>query len=108
MSARKLGNTDLLKALTIQSHTTRLDLPTRAVHLHKNGIEFRAQKPIEIWTEMTVALEMPLEKKFQCTGVVVACSGDRHAGYLVSMVFTNLSAQAQQRLNAMASLIITR
>jgi hypothetical protein len=32
----------------------------------------------------------------------VACSGSKHAGYRVSMVFTHVSEQAQMRLNSMA------
>ena len=38
----------------------------------------------------------------QCSGVVIACSGNKHTGYHVSMVFTGLSKQAQTRLNSMA------
>jgi len=34
--------------------------------------------------------------------VVVACHGDRHSGFLVSMVFTGLSRQAQARLTSLA------
>jgi hypothetical protein len=34
--------------------------------------------------------------------VVVACHGNRHTGYVVSMVLMNLSRQAQQRLDTLA------
>jgi len=34
--------------------------------------------------------------------VVVACNGNRHGGYTVSMVFTSLSKQSQARLNLLA------
>jgi hypothetical protein len=103
MSARKLGNSDLLPPVTVQSQTTRLNLLASGVRIRKNGIEFRAGNPIPVWTEMTVSLETPLDpKKLNCTGVVVACSGNRHAGYFVSMVFTSLSRQAQARLNLLA------
>jgi hypothetical protein len=33
---------------------------------------------------------------------VVACNGNRHNGYTVSMVFTSLSKQAQARLDLLA------
>ncbi len=51
---------------------------------------------------MTVALQSPGGGKLNCSGVVIACSGNKHAGYHVSMVFTSLSKQAQTRLNTMA------
>ena len=103
MSARKLSNTELLPPVTVQSQTTRLSLLASTVRIRKNGIEFRAESPIPVWTEMTVSLETPLDpKKLNCTGVVVACTGNRHAGYSVSMVFTSLSRQAQARLNLLA------
>ena len=68
------------------------------------GIEFRSDNSIPVWTEMTMELQTPLEpKKLHCTGVVVACTGNRHAGFKVSMVFTRLSRQTQARLSSMAS-----
>ena len=52
---------------------------------------------------MTVALQSPREESpIQCSGVVIACSGNKHVGYHVSMVFTDMSKQAQSRLNSMA------
>jgi hypothetical protein len=80
-----------------------LELPASAVRVRKNGIEFRSQTAIPVWTEMTVAMQTPqVAGKVQFNGVVVACIGNRHAGYAVSMLFTNVSKQAQARLNAMA------
>lgn len=52
---------------------------------------------------MTVELEIPGTRSFSCTGVVVACSGNRHLGYSVSLLFTGLSEAAQQRLNDFSS-----
>jgi hypothetical protein len=34
--------------------------------------------------------------------VVVACTGSRHGGYQVSMIFTGVSKQSQARLNTLA------
>jgi hypothetical protein len=103
MSARKLTHPDVFQPVTVQSQATRLTLPANAVRIRKNGIEFRTEQAIPPWTEMTLALETPLDpKKLQCTGVVVACNGNRHSGYVVSMIFTNLSRQAQARLNSLA------
>ena len=102
MSARKVGNADLFQPVTVQSQATRLSLAAGDIRIRKNGIEFRTSEAIPVWREMTIELEAPLEPKLHCTGVVVACTGNRHAGFVVSMVFTHLSRQSQARLNALA------
>ena len=74
-----------------------------AVAIHKSGIEFRSPSPFNEWTEMTVELHSPRGGgKLQCSGVVIACSGSKHGGYRVSMVFTSMTDQAQTQLNTMA------
>lgn len=81
----------------------RLALSADTVVIHKNGVEFRSPTPFNPWTEMTVALQSPRDQgRLHCAGVVIACSGNKHAGYHVSMIFTSLSKQAQARLNTMA------
>ncbi len=103
MSGRKIGSNEDFQPVTVQSKTTRLDLPAGAIKIFKNGIEFRSQAPFSVWSEMTVCLQSPLEPKtFNCNGVVIACHGNRHAGYQVSMAFTNLTRQAQARLSTLA------
>ena len=82
---------------------TSLSLVASDVRIRKNGIEFPTATPIAAWTEMTVEIESPLDaKRVRCTGVVVACNGNRHSGYMVALLFTNLSKQAQSHLNALA------
>ena len=103
MSTSKLDTSGVFQPLTIQSEQTQLTLPAHAIRVRKSGIEFRTVKPIPTWTEMTVDLLSPADgKKVHCTGVVVDCNGNRHVGYLVSMVFLNLSRQSQQRLAELA------
>jgi len=52
---------------------------------------------------MTMKLQSPRgSAKVHCNGVVISCTGNRHIGYHVSMVFTGLSKQAEARLSAMA------
>src|SRR5471032_2123581 len=104
MSARKIGSIDSPKhQVTVEGRQARLELSADAVSVHKSGIEFRSPTPFNEWTEMTVALQSPHDDaKLQCSGVVVACSGNKHTGYRVSMVFTHISEQAQARLNSMA------
>jgi hypothetical protein len=96
MSARKMDSESL--GMT-PAPTQCLTLPTDAVHVRKNGIEFRNSDPIPVWTEMTVTLQGPNPaRKVNFTGVVVACSGDRREGYLIAMLFTHVSRLAQARL----------
>ncbi len=104
MSARQIGSIESLKQqVTVEGRQSRLELSTDAVSVHKSGIEFRSPTPFNEWTEMTVELQSPQDGgKLQCSGVVIACSGNKHAGYRVSMVFTHISEQAQVRLNSMA------
>lgn len=103
MSASKLDASSAFKPVTVESSELQLSLPSNAVRVHKNGIEFRAAKPIAVWKEMTVSLVSPDDpRKLDFNGVVVACNGNRHSGFVISMVFTSLSRQSQERLANMA------
>ena len=103
MSARRIAeNTSFQNSFTVQSGQVNLSLTEDNVVLHKNGIEFRSPAPFSLWTEMTVALKSADEGKVNCSGVVISCTGSKHAGYHVSMVFTGMSKQAQLRLSSMA------
>jgi hypothetical protein len=104
MSARKVGSVDPLKQqVTIAAQQSRLELSAESVSVHKSGIEFRSPTPFREWAEMTIDISSLRDgSKLQCNGVVIACSGNKHTGYRVSMVFTNLSKQAQMHLNSMA------
>ena len=105
MSARKAGSVGSFHPVTVEARQTQLELSTDSVSVHKNGIEFRSPTPFAAWTEMTVALSSPREGKLHCTGVVVNCSGNKHLGYRVSMLFTSLTKQAQAQLSEMAARI---
>ena len=103
MSARKAELSGSLHHVTVEARQTRLSLSSDAVILHKNGIEFRSATPFSAWTEMTMTLQSPRDGgKVHCNGVVIACTGNKHLGYHISMVFTGLSRQAEARLSAMA------
>lgn len=103
MSARKVSGSELAQPITLQTRTTQLTLPATSVRVRKNGLEFHSDNPIPVWTEMTIALETPLEpKKFECSGVVVACNGNRHQGYQVSMIFPAMTPHAKARLDLLA------
>src|SRR5277367_3621061 len=103
MSAKKyVGAGSFEQPVTVDSRQAKLELSADTVSIHKSGIEFRSPTPFNEWSEMTVALQSTDGGKLNCSGVVVACSGNKHAGYHVSMLFTSLSKQAQTRLNTMA------
>ncbi len=105
MSARKAASAGSLQQnVTVEARQARLSLLPNSVLIHRNGIEFRSPTPFAPWTEMTLTLQSPREQgTVHCSGVVISCTGNKHMGYHVSMVFTGLSKQAQARLNTMAS-----
>ena len=104
MSAKQiksLGSAE--NTVSVAGRQAALELAADKVSVHKNGIEFRSPKPFTEWSEMTVSLQSPLDgSHLSCHGVVVACAGNRHAGYNVSMLFTSLTPQTQKQLGAMA------
>ncbi len=103
MSARKAVGAGSLHHVTVEARQTRLLLSPDAVVIHKNGIEFRSASAFSPWAEMTLTLQSPLDGgKVHCNGVVIACTGNKHTGYHISMVFTGLSKQAEARLSALA------
>ena len=106
MSARKISSPgSFQQQVTVEARQTRLSLSPDSVVIHRNGIEFRSPTPLSPWTEMTLTLQSPRDNgKVHCSGVVISCTGSKHAGYHVSMVFTGLSKQAQARLDTMAVL----
>ena len=103
MSARKISSVGALgEQVTVAARQVSLTLSPEAVSIHRGGIEFRSEKSFPRWVEMTVGVQSPHDgAQVNCTGVVVDCTGNKHAGYHVSMVFTSLSKQAESRLNTM-------
>ncbi|MCU0787769.1 MAG: PilZ domain-containing protein [Verrucomicrobia bacterium] len=103
MSARKAASpVSSPSQVTVQGRQTSLSLSPDAVVIHRGGIEFRSPSPFNSWTEMTLTLQTPDGESIRCSGVVVSCTGNKHVGYHVSMVFTGLSERAEAQLAAMA------
>lgn len=103
MSARKAAVPRSVHHVAVHTRHTCLKLSPNAVALHKNGIEFRSAAPFSLWTEMTLTLRSARdEAKVHCSGVVIACTGSKHAGYHVSLVFTGISKLAEARLSVLA------
>lgn len=104
MSASKANDQPFFGPFLIQSSGQRLTIPSAAVRVHKNGIEFKSTDAFAPWTEMTVEMEVPMEeRKIQAQGIIVDCQGSRHAGFVVSMLFTDLSPQTAARLHSLAT-----
>jgi hypothetical protein len=106
MSARKLGSISSFdqQRVTVEARQSRLELSADAVVVLKSGIEFRSPTPFTLWAEMTISLQSPRDgSRLQCNGVVVSCTGSKHAGYHVSMLFTGMTRQAEARLHSMAA-----
>ena len=99
MSTSKLDRSGVFQTLTVHGPQTRLSLSPESVKIRANGVEFRADKAIAQWTELTVDLTSAEGEKVHGTGVVVECNGNRHTGYHVSILFMNLSKKAQDRLD---------
>ena len=104
MSAKRfVSGHSFEKPVTVEARQAKLELSADTVSIHKSGIEFRSPQPFHEWSEMTVSLRSPLDgTKFSSNGVIVACTGNKHTGYHVSMLFTNMSPQARERLDIMA------
>ena len=105
MSARKIQSLTPEKngSVTVEARQTRLTLSHESVVIHKGGIEFQSEIAFPKWVEMTVTVQSPLDgSRVNCSGVVVECSGSKHAGYIISMVFTGLTKQAESKLSQLA------
>jgi hypothetical protein len=104
MSAKQIGSLGTAgNSVSVTGREAALTLSSDKVSVHKNGIEFRSPAPFTEWSEMTVALQSPLDgSRLSCHGVVVGCTGSKHSGYHVSMLFTGITPQAEKQLGAMA------
>lgn len=102
MAASRLDPTSLSPSVIIDTPQRRFSLPASAIRLRSNGVEFLSPECFPVWAEMTVSLQPPgTPGRIRATGVVVACDGNRHQGYSVSLLFLNLSRVSQERLRAL-------
>ena len=104
MSAKKLGSLGSFgNSVNVAGREAVLALSSDQVSVHKSGIEFRSPTAFTEWSEMTVTLQSPQGGgRLSCHGVVVACAGNKHSGYHVSMLFTGMNEQTERQLGAMA------
>ena len=104
MAASRLDHSGILQPdFVVHVGNRQFTLPAPAVRLQRNGIEFRAPSSFPLWTEMTITLQAPgWADLFECTGVVVACDGNRHGGFSVSVLFVNLSPRSEEQIGLLA------
>lgn len=106
MTTSKVDSSGVFRGISVQASTSESAflLAPEQVAIRRNGIEFLSPNPIPRWTEVTVDLRSPLDgRPVRGSGVVVECTGDRHAGYVVSLLFMNLTRQSQARWSQLAT-----
>lgn len=102
MSTSNVDHSGAFQPVTVRTQKTVLRLQPHQVQIRNNGVAFLSAQPIPLWTELTLELRAPLEPgSVRGTGVVVDCTGNRHSGYVVSLVFMNLTRQSQENLGRM-------
>lgn len=105
MSAGKLDRSDAFKPVVVHSRETSLSLSPEKIKIRKNGIEFHSPHKIKEYTEMSIEIESPKDgERIRCDGVVVACAGNKHTGYIVTMLFTGMTTGAEMQLDRFARL----
>ena len=103
MSTSKLDDSGCFDPASDPSNPQHLCLALGAVRFRANGIEFGSRDPLPVWTEMTVQLKPSAGyEDVACTGVIVACEGNRHLGYQISMVLMNLTPKAEEQLRTLS------
>ena len=103
MSARKVSSTSSIRSnAAIPAREAQLTLTEDNVVICRGGIEFRSPNSFAPWTEMTIAIRAFDNQVVNCSGVVIGCTGSKHQGYHVSMVFTGITEKAQEQLAAIA------
>ena len=97
MPASRIDGWCFPSPLVVETGADRLHVPGDSVRLRRNGVEFRSPRPFELWTEMTVSLDtLGCDTPAEGTAVVVACEGNRHQGFAVSVLFLDLEPGADR------------
>lgn len=103
MAASRYDASQVFPEFRVDTPQGRFSVPTGAVRIRRNGVEFRGPSPLPVWSEMTVVLQVPaLGQPLCCRGVVVACDGTRHEGYVISLLFLDLPHGSEQQLRSVS------
>ena len=103
MKSSKLDTSGVFDSTTAKE--MEFSLPNHLVQIEKNGngISFLSAKAVPLWSELTLDLQSASQnEKIHRRGIVVDCSGNKHEGYVVSITFTDVSPDAQERLSHLA------
>ena len=88
--------------VTMTGRRPYLSLPAQAVHLRTNGIEFLHHRELPVWNELTVEILSPVKSDTaRCQGLVIGCCGNRHNGYVISIVFSDRATGLESRIRQM-------
>ncbi|MCX7871716.1 MAG: hypothetical protein N2487_00355 [Verrucomicrobiae bacterium] len=102
MSAGKLDRSNAFKPVVVHARQTLLSLSPEKIHVGKNGIEFHSVNPIQEYTEITLDIVSPKNgNRVHCNGVVVACKGNKHTGYNITVLFTGMASGVEMQLTEM-------
>lgn len=102
MKTTKLDTSGVFEPVKVTANELELSLPAHSVHLRNNGIEFLSTKEVPMWTELTIDLQSPNQDgRINCTGIVVGSTGNKHNGYVVSIIFMGITPEAQERLSSL-------
>lgn len=102
MTTPKLDKTDGPPPASRRGHI-HLRLSENEVLIRRSGLEFLSVKPVPLWAEVTVDLRSPqASRPLRAEGVVVDCTGSRHSGYTISVLFLALPAQSEHHLRELA------
>lgn len=98
MKSSKLDTSGVFDSATAKE--MEFSLPIHSVQVRKNGISFLSAKAVPLWSELTLDLQSaPQNEKIHCRGTVVDCSGNKHAGYVVSITFMGVSPEVREQLS---------
>lgn len=100
MKSSKLDTSGVFDSAKATAKEMEFSLPNHSVQIRENGISFLSAKEVPLWSELTLDLQSTSQnEKIHCRGTVVHCSGNKHKGYVVSITFTGVSPDAQERLS---------
>ncbi len=102
MITPKLDETDGPPPASPRGHI-HLRLSENEVVIRRSGLEFLSRDPVPLWAEVTVELRSPQSSRpLRADGVVVDCTGSRHTGYTISVLFLALPPKSEHHLRELA------
>lgn len=103
MKTTKLDNSGVFEPMTVRSNEIEFTLPPEAVSVRTNGVEFLSGQELPVWSELTIDLKSPdSDALIHCNGIVVGASGNKHSGFVISILFVGMEAEAQSQVEALA------